>query len=69
MQYAILGACVVPSPEWKADADPDLVLSRTVLAGARAARLKPGDVVLFARLHPQGDFQVLDGSCEDWEGE
>ena len=67
--YTILGACVVPVPDPKADADPDLALSHTLVTGARAVRLQPGDVVFFARRSPAGEFQILDGSCEDVEAD
>ena len=68
MTYAILGAYVVPPPDRKADADPDVALGGAVVTCARTVRLQPGDVVFFARVTPHGEFQVLDGSCEDWEG-
>jgi hypothetical protein len=69
MAFTILGTCVVPTPAPKADADPDLVLGQSLVTGARAVRLRPGDVVFFARLDPRGEFQVWDGCCEDTEEE
>ena len=64
----ILASCPVPPVEPRADADPDLALSRTLLAALRAAKLQPGDLVLFTRPVPAGgDLRLFGGSCEDVE--
>ena len=64
----ILASCPVPPVVPQADADPDLALSRTLLTALRAAKLQPGDLVLFTRpVSADGDLRLFGGSCEDVE--